>query len=63
MDFHDPQVAIPVMILGAVIMVFALIRYRVLSQIVPTSEVRKFSVVFGFGWLLTLAGGLAAFTG
>ena len=61
MNFHDPQIDTSAMILGAVIMVFALIHYRVLSQTIPAPEVGKFSLIFGLGWLLTLAGGLAEF--
>ena len=62
MSFHDPQIAIAVMVLGAVIMAFALLRYRVLSEAVPAADVRKFLVLFGLGSVLTLAGGLAAFS-
>ena len=62
MNFHDPEIAIPGMALGALIMVFALVRYHVLTRTIPASDFRKFSLVFGLGWLLTLAAGFAAFS-
>jgi|KBSSwiStaDraftv2_1062776.scaffolds.fasta_scaffold4568277_1 hypothetical protein len=62
MDFHDPQIDVAVMVLGAVIMAFALLRFRVLSETVPASDLRKFLILFGLGSVLTLAGGLTAFS-
>jgi len=44
MDFHDPQIDVAVMVLGAVIMAFALLRFRVLSETVPASDLRKFLI-------------------
>jgi hypothetical protein len=61
MNLHDPQIAVAIMVLGAVIMAFALLRYHVLSETVPATDVRKFLLLFGVGSVLTLAGGLAAF--
>jgi hypothetical protein len=61
MNIHDPQIAMAAMMLGAAIMVYALLRYRVLSQTLPATQVRTFALVFGLGWLLALVGGLSAF--
>ena len=61
LNIHDPRVAIACMILGALIMAYALVRYRVFTQSAPAVELRKFAVVFGIGWILTLTGGLSAF--
>ena len=62
MTIHDPEIAISGMALGALIMAFAVIHYHVFTRTIPASDFRKFSLVFGLGWLLTLAAGFAAFS-